>query len=120
MRYRHSDDAPAAIGPYSQAVEIDGWLYTSGQIALDPATEEYTVTVAASIARLYGRPRVWNEAFHSSGWGRTTDQTLSWLSTGMAFGANLYDEHGLYYDTRALTVVLPDLEPGDIVVGSIM
>ena len=38
MRYRHTDDAPAAIGPYSQAVEIDGWLHTSGQVGLDPAT----------------------------------------------------------------------------------
>ena len=34
----HSDDAPAAIGPYSQAVSVGGWLFTSGQIALDPAT----------------------------------------------------------------------------------
>lgn len=40
MRTHHSDDAPAAIGPYSQAVEIDGWLYTSGQVGLDPATGE--------------------------------------------------------------------------------
>ncbi len=31
-------NAPAAIGPYSQAVKVDGMLYTSGQIALDPAT----------------------------------------------------------------------------------
>ena len=38
MNYRHTDDAPAAIGPYSQAVELDGWLYTSGQVGLDPAT----------------------------------------------------------------------------------
>lgn len=30
--------APVAIGPYSQAIKVDGWLYTSGQIALDPAT----------------------------------------------------------------------------------
>lgn len=30
--------APAAIGPYSQAVKIDEFLFTSGQIALDPAT----------------------------------------------------------------------------------
>jgi 2-iminobutanoate/2-iminopropanoate deaminase len=30
--------APGAIGPYSQAVLVDGWLYTSGQIPLDPAT----------------------------------------------------------------------------------
>lgn len=30
--------APAAIGPYSHAVAIDNFLFTSGQIALDPAT----------------------------------------------------------------------------------
>lgn len=36
----HTDDAPEAIGPYSQAVAVNGWLYTSGQIALDPATRE--------------------------------------------------------------------------------
>lgn len=38
MKLHHSGRAPAAIGPYSQAVSIDGWLYTSGQIGLDPAT----------------------------------------------------------------------------------
>jgi 2-iminobutanoate/2-iminopropanoate deaminase len=32
--------APAAIGPYSQAVEAGGFLFTSGQIALDPGTGE--------------------------------------------------------------------------------
>ncbi|MBW8041074.1 MAG: hypothetical protein FVQ85_13880 [Planctomycetes bacterium] len=70
-----------------------------------PLTERnyYDTKIAASIARLYRRPRVWSEAFHSSGWGRTTDQTLSWLSANYAFGANLYDEHGLYYSTRAGT-----------------
>jgi 2-iminobutanoate/2-iminopropanoate deaminase len=31
-------DAPAAGGPYSQAVEINGTLYISGQVAIDPAT----------------------------------------------------------------------------------
>jgi 2-iminobutanoate/2-iminopropanoate deaminase len=31
-------NAPAAIGPYSQAVRIGNFLYTSGQVALDPAT----------------------------------------------------------------------------------
>ncbi len=34
----HTDGAPAAIGPYSQAVLSDGVLYCSGQIGLDPAT----------------------------------------------------------------------------------
>ncbi|MGB0125948.1 MAG: RidA family protein [Silvibacterium sp.] len=31
-------NAPAAIGPYSQAIETNNLLYTSGQVALDPAT----------------------------------------------------------------------------------
>ncbi len=34
----HTDSAPAAVGPYSQAVQIGDLLYTSGQIALDPET----------------------------------------------------------------------------------
>jgi 2-iminobutanoate/2-iminopropanoate deaminase len=38
VKLHHSDQAPAAIGPYSQAVSVDGWLYTSGQIALDPGS----------------------------------------------------------------------------------
>lgn len=63
----------------------------------------YDAKIAASIARLYQRSRVWNEGFHSSGWGRTTNQTLSWLATTYAFGANLYDEHGLYYSLNAST-----------------
>lgn len=33
-----TDEAPAAIGPYSQAVRVGDLLYTSGQIPLDPAT----------------------------------------------------------------------------------
>lgn len=33
-------NAPAAIGPYSQAIEVNGMLYTSGMIPIDPATGE--------------------------------------------------------------------------------
>jgi len=40
MDFHHTEGAPRAIGPYSQAVSVDGWLYTSGQVALDPATGE--------------------------------------------------------------------------------
>ena len=38
MDYVATPDAPQAIGPYSQAVKGNGLVYTSGQIALDPAT----------------------------------------------------------------------------------
>jgi len=34
MEFLHSNNAPAAIGPYSQAVKANGLIYTSGQIAL--------------------------------------------------------------------------------------
>ena len=36
----HTEKAPAAVGPYSQAVVTGGMVYTSGQIALDPASGE--------------------------------------------------------------------------------
>jgi 2-iminobutanoate/2-iminopropanoate deaminase len=38
MDYVATDGAPKAIGPYSQAVKANGFVYTSGQISLDPAT----------------------------------------------------------------------------------
>ena len=38
MEFIASNDAPKAIGPYSQAVKIGNIVYTSGQISLDPAT----------------------------------------------------------------------------------
>lgn len=34
----HTEKAPAAVGPYSQAVVSNGMVYTSGQIAIDPLT----------------------------------------------------------------------------------
>lgn len=43
-----SDMAPKAIGPYSQAVRFGNMCFLSGQIAIDPATQEYTPTDAAS------------------------------------------------------------------------
>ncbi|MEO0605735.1 MAG: RidA family protein [Myxococcota bacterium] len=40
MKFVHTDDAPAAIGPYSQAIVTDGWVWCSGQIPMDPSTGE--------------------------------------------------------------------------------
>ena len=42
MKTVHTDQAPAAIGPYSQATVANGMLYCSGQIAMDPATGQLT------------------------------------------------------------------------------
>ena len=44
MEKLNTNNAPAAIGPYSQAVKTGNLLFTSGQIALDPATGEIVGT----------------------------------------------------------------------------
>lgn len=38
LKIVHTDQAPAAIGPYSQGVIANGFLFTAGQIALDPGS----------------------------------------------------------------------------------
>ncbi|MCX2450396.1 RidA family protein [Pedobacter sp. PLR] len=40
----NTDDAPAPIGPYSQAVKANGFLFLSGQIAINPQNGELTMT----------------------------------------------------------------------------
>ena len=37
MKIIYTENAPAAIGPYSQAFEVNGFVYTSGQIPVNPA-----------------------------------------------------------------------------------
>ena len=46
----HTESAPAAIGPYSQAVKVSGLLFCSGQIPLDPSTMEMVGSDAAAQA----------------------------------------------------------------------
>ncbi len=40
LEFVHTDNAPAAIGPYSQAVKVGNLMFCSGQIPLDPKTME--------------------------------------------------------------------------------
>lgn len=40
IQSHHTEGAPAAIGPYAQAVSVGGFLFTSGQIPLDPRSGE--------------------------------------------------------------------------------
>jgi len=47
-----TDQAPAAIGPYSQANSAGGFLFTAGQIPLDPISMEIVGATAAEQARL--------------------------------------------------------------------
>lgn len=47
MKNFHTEKAPAAIGPYSQAYEAAGLVFTSGQIAINPATGSIPEGIAA-------------------------------------------------------------------------
>ena len=50
MKIFHTDKAPAAVGPYSQAVAAGGMLYLSGQIAIDPVAGKIVATDIAGQA----------------------------------------------------------------------
>ena len=47
MNVLETKNAPGAIGPYSQGYEVNGFVYTSGQIPVDPATGEVPARIAA-------------------------------------------------------------------------
>ena len=48
----HTDEAPKAIGTYSQAVRVDSTVYCSGQIGLDPKTMQMVDGIDAQICRV--------------------------------------------------------------------
>lgn len=50
----HTDKAPAAIGPYSQAIKINGMVYTSGVIPVNPETGEIPEGVEAQAEQAIG------------------------------------------------------------------
>ncbi len=50
LEYISTSKAPAAIGPYSQAIEVNGMVFTSGVIPVDPATGELVQGDAATQA----------------------------------------------------------------------
>ncbi|MFE3602133.1 hypothetical protein [Streptomyces sp. NPDC059142] len=53
----------------------------------------------SSLAHAHGGRRTWIEAFHSTGWGGTLEETYDWLAPFLRRGANLYDPHAVYYST---------------------
>lgn len=56
--------------------------------------------VHSSLVHHAGGERVWIEAFHSSGWGSTLEETFDWLVPWLLAGATLYNPHAVYYSTR--------------------
>ena len=50
----HTEKAPAAVGPYSQAIEVNGMVYTSGVIPVNPATGEIPEGIEAQADQAIG------------------------------------------------------------------
>ncbi len=99
--------APAAIGPYSQAIVSDGWVFCSGQIPLDPATMELVAgDVAAQTDRVLTNLRAVLEAAGAS--LQTVVKTTVFLSDMAFFGAmnEVYARHfGDHRPARAAVAV---------------
>jgi 2-iminobutanoate/2-iminopropanoate deaminase len=71
-----TDRAPAAIGPYSQAVVANGFLFTAGQIPLDPATGQVVIgDVTAQTERVLANLAAVLEAAGTS-WGSVVKTTV--------------------------------------------
>lgn len=50
-RALHTQGAPGAVGPYSQGIEAGDWVFTAGQIGLDPESGELAETIESQTSR---------------------------------------------------------------------
>ncbi|BBF44378.1 bona fide RidA/YjgF/TdcF/RutC subgroup [Lachnospiraceae bacterium KM106-2] len=67
-----TDKAPAAIGPYSQAIEVNGFIFTSGMIPIDPATN----TLVTGDITVQAEQAIGNLAALLKEAGSSTDQVI--------------------------------------------
>ena len=76
VRIVHTENAPAAIGPYSQAIIAGNFLFTAGQIALDPATGQLVAgDVAAQTERVMANLTAVLEGA-GTGWSQVVKTTI--------------------------------------------
>ncbi|MBK4347106.1 hypothetical protein [Lacisediminihabitans changchengi] len=86
-------DPVGSVGVYADYLDTHNGFSAPGSDHLgDPK-------VHSSLSHLSGGSRTWIEAFHSSGWGGTLEETYDWLAPFLKRGATLYDPHAVYYAT---------------------
>ncbi|MDE0034431.1 MAG: RidA family protein [Deltaproteobacteria bacterium] len=86
MEVIHTDKAPNAIGPYEQAIKANGFVYTAGQIGLEPATGELVAGgIEEQARRVLDNVTAVLEAAGSS-WGQVVKTTI-YLNDMADFGA---------------------------------
>lgn len=90
-------DAPQAIGPYSQAIKANGFVFVSGQIAIDPATQQViTGDVAAQTDRVLRNLSEILEAAET-GLGKVVRSTV--FLKNMSDFAAMNEVYGKYFST---------------------
>jgi 2-iminobutanoate/2-iminopropanoate deaminase len=88
-------DAPQAIGPYSQAIKANGWIFCSGQVAIDPATQQViSGDVAAQTDRVLRNLSEILEAA-GSGLGKVLKTTV--FLKNMSDFARMNEVYGKYF-----------------------
>lgn len=83
-----------AVDEYADYMQTHRWYGAPG------SDHHGNGKIHSSLAHLYGRPRAWIEAFHSSGWGGTLEETFDWLVPWLRAGLTLYNPHAVYYSTK--------------------
>lgn len=84
----------STVRTYADYLQTHRWFSAPG------SDHHGNAKIHSSLAHLYDRPRVWIEAFHTSGWGGTLEETFDWLLPWLLAGATLYDPHAVYYSTH--------------------
>jgi hypothetical protein len=91
---------PAREGDPVGGVKVYGdYLGTHARYGAPGSDHWGDAKVHSSLAHAKGHGRTWIEAFHSSGWGGTLEETCDWLAPFLRRGATLYDPHAVYYST---------------------
>ncbi|WP_199566492.1 hypothetical protein [Streptomyces corynorhini] len=92
--------SPAREGDPCGGVEVYGDYLATHRGYGAPGSDHWgDPKVHSSLAHARGHERTWIEAFHSTGWGGTLEETYDWLAPLLRRGATLYDPHAVYYST---------------------
>jgi hypothetical protein len=89
-------------GEPTEAAQIYGdYLRTHRWLTVPGSDHHGDTKLHSSLAHAYGHDGVWFEAFHTSGWGGTLEETFDWLVPFIGAGATLYDPHATYYSMQS-------------------
>lgn len=92
-----TSDAPEAIGPYSQAIEVNGTLYISGQIPLNPLTKEIPEDIIAQTEQVMKNVEA---ILKAAGYGFDDVVKSTCFLSDMANFKAMNEVYGKYYETN--------------------